>query len=244
VLNPYIDLLKHLCKFEKVLLNGTSFSQIVDMYGSEISEADLRGKGTLGELNLVRNPLFYKFSMSEISDYLTWQHAIQNSNQIPSDSKLEIIYANIVATAGNTANLKDKLTYTKLQSSNFAYEVQPLQKYKEIIKVGFKIDGDKPKVVQATDEEVSAILTKITSADKAKKLLTYLVNLYRVTNLKLLSSLLTEPFGEKVKANRNATLTSFEEDREFDTLINTAAKKYSQAQLKTLFAKLTEIAEL
>lgn len=244
-LNPFIALLKHLCKFNKVLINDSSFSQLHSMYKNEITEADLRGEGKLKELNLIRNPLFYDKSTTEIADYLSWQHAaLQGESQLPSDSKLEVIYANIVSSEGDLSDLKNKATYSAISSANFQYPIRQLTKYKELIKKGFKVDGDKTKVVQATDEDVTNILSKITTEEKAKKFLAYLVNRYRVANLALLTKLLAEPFGDKVKTNRNATSTTFEEDRDFDNLINTAAKKYSFNQLKTLITKLLETAKL
>lgn len=243
-LNPFIDLLKHLCNHEHLFLNDSAFSQVRSLYGSKVSEADLRGKGSLGELNLVRNPLFYKKDGGEISDYLNWQHEVQNSNQIPSDSKLEILYANIVAENGKAYKLKDPAAYSEISAANFVYNIRKLTAYKEIIKTSFKVDGDKQKLVQATDEDIATILASITTSDKAKQLLTYLVNLYRVTNLNMLMKLFEEPFGDKVKANRNSVHTAFEDDRKFDQLVNTATKKYSLDQLKTLFTKLIEIAKL
>lgn len=154
------------------------------------------------------------------------------------------MYANIVSADGNAADLKDKVTYNAVSSANFQYKVRPLVKYKEIIKLGFDIDGDEPKVTQATDEDVSAIISKVTTKDYAKKLLTYLVNFYRITNLNMLTKLFAEPFGAKIKTNRDTVTTTFEEDREFDALINTSTKKYSLAQLKTLLAEVIKIAGL
>jgi predicted transcriptional regulator len=218
------------------------------MYGSKISEADLRGKGKLGELNLVRNPLFYKKSGAEIADYLTWQYALLTSGKIPNESRLEVVYANISFDTGESLDinkiLNDTRAYTAISEAKFIYEVRKLSKYKELIKSGFKIDGDKQKTIPATDEDIKEILTKVKSAEQSKKLITYLINLYRVIDLGLLKKLLADPIGEKIKTNRNTTSTTYEEDLKFDLIINTAIKKYSFEQLKTLCTKLIEIAKI
>lgn len=248
VLNPFIELLKHLCKYEYVVFDDASFSQLRAMYGSKISEADLRGKGKLGELNLVRNPLFYKKSGAEIADYLTWQYALLTSGKIPNESRLEVVYANISFDTGESLDinkiLNDTRAYTAISEAKFIYEVRKLSKYKELIKSGFKIDGDKQKTIPATDEDIKEILTKVKSAEQSKKLITYLINLYRVIDLGLLKKLLADPIGEKIKTNRNTTSTTYEEDLKFDLIINTAIKKYSFEQLKTLCTKLIEIAKI
>jgi hypothetical protein len=248
VLNPFIELLKHLCKYEHVVFDDASFSQLRAMYGSKISEADLRGKGKLGELNLVRNPLFYKKSGAEIADYLTWQYALLTSGKIPNESRLEVVYANISFDTGESLDinkiLNDTRAYTAISEAKFIYEVRKLSKYKELIKSGFKIDGDKQKTIPATDEDIKEILTKVKSAEQSKKLITYLVNLYRVIDLGLLKKLLADPIGEKIKANRNTASTTYEEDLKFDLLINTAIKKYSFEQLKNLCTKLIELAKI
>lgn len=248
VLNPFIELLKHLCKYEYVVFDDASFSQLRAMYGSKISEADLRGKGKLGELNLVRNPLFYKKSGAEIADYLTWQYAFLTSGKIPNESRLEVVYANISFDTGESLDinkiLNDTRAYTAISEAKFIYEVRKLSKYKELIKSGFKIDGDKQKTIPATDEDIKEILTKVKSAEQSKKLITYLINLYRVIDLGLLKKLLADPIGEKIKTNRNTTSTTYEEDLKFDLIINTAIKKYSFEQLKNLCTKLIELAKI
>lgn len=243
-LNPFIALLKHLCKFDTVHINDASFTQLRSLYGTKISEDNLRGKDKLEELDLVRNPLLYKQSGDAIADYLTWQHTLIAADKISEDTHEKVVYANIAAAIGNAENLEDATAYKTISDAKFVYEVRPLSQYKEIIKASFDIDGDKHKISPATDKDIEEILAKIKSPERAKKLLTYLVNLYRITGLGMLKNLFKEPFGSKLKTNRNTTSTSFEEDTEFDLLINTAVKKYSLAQLKTLCTKLMEIAKL
>ena len=243
-LNPFIALLKYLCKFDTVLINDASFTTLQSLYNVKIYEDDLRGKGKLGDLDLVRNPIFYKQSSDDIATYLTWQHTLISSGKLPEDTHEKVIYANIAAAAGNVKNLEDATAYKTVSAAKFIYEVRKLSQYKEIIKAGFDIDGDKHKVTQATDKDVEEIISKVKSPTQAKKLLTYLVNLYRVIGLGMLKKLFQEPFGEKIKTNRNTTSTSFEEDTDFDLLLNTAVKKYSLNQLKTFCTKLLEIAKL
>ena len=125
------------------------------------------------------------------------------------------------------------------------YEVRPLAQYKKLIKEGFGVNGDKRKTVPATDKDIEAIIAKAKSPEDAKKLLTYLVNLYRVLELNTLKNLLkADTIGNKLKANRNTISTKYEEDLNFDLLVNTAAKKYSFDQLKDLCTKLIEIAKI
>lgn len=243
-LNPFIALLKYLCKFDTVLINDASFTTLQSLYNVKIYEDDLRGKGKLEDLDLVRNPMFYKQSSDDIATYLTWQHTLISSGKLPEDTHEKVIYANIAAAAGNVKNLEDATAYKTVSAAKFIYEVRKLSQYKEIIKAGFDIDGDKHKVTQATDKDVEEIISKVKSPTQAKKLLTYLVNLYRVIGLGMLKKLFQEPFGEKIKTNRNTTSTSFEEDTDFDLLLNTAVKKYSLNQLKTFCTKLLEIAKL
>lgn len=243
-LNPFIALLKHLCKFDTVHINDASFTQLRSLYGTKISENNLRGKGKLEELDLVRNPLLYKQSGDAVADYLTWQHTLIAADKISEDTNEKVVYANIAAAIGNTENLEDATAYKTISDAKFVYEVRPLSQYKEIIKASFDVDGDKHKVSPATDKDIEEIIAKVKSPERAKKLLTYIVNLYRIIGLGMLKNLFKEPFGSKLKTNRNTTSTSFEEDTEFDLLINTAAKKYSLAQLKTLCTKLMEIAKL
>jgi hypothetical protein len=125
------------------------------------------------------------------------------------------------------------------------YEVRPLAQYKKLIKEGFGVNGDKRKTVPATDKDIEAIVAKAKSPEDAKKLLTYLVNLYRVLELSTLKNLFkADTIGNKLKANRNTVSTKYEDDLNFDLLVNTAAKKYSFDQLKDLCAKLIEIAKI
>lgn len=243
-LNPFVALLKYLCKFDTVFINDASFTTLQSLYKVKIYEDDLRGKGKLGNLDLVRNPMLYKHSSDDIATYLTWQHTLLSSGKLPEDTHEKVIYANIAAAAGNVKNLEDATAYKTVSAAKFVYDVRKLSQYKEIIKAGFDIDGDKHKVTQATDKDVEEIISKVKSPTQAKKLLTYLVNLYRVIGLGMLKKLFQEPFGEKIKTNRNTTSTSFEEDTDFDLLLNTAVKKYSLSQLKTFCTKLLEIAKL
>ena len=243
-LNPFVALLKYLCSFETLLLDGAAFTQLRALYKTKIYDENLRGKGTLENLDLVRNPLFYKQDSSEMADYLTWQHSLLSSKAIPEDVNEKVVYANIAAAAGDAANLEDTKIYQAIEGANFAYEVRKLSQFKEIIKAGFEVDGDKDKVTPATDKDVEEILAKIKSADQAKKLLTYLVNLYRVIGIGLLKKLFAESFGTKLKANRNAVSTTYEEDIKFDLIINTAIKQYSFDQLKNLCTGLISTAKL
>ena len=243
-LNPFVALLKYLCSFETLLMDGAAFTQLRTLYKTKISEENLRGKSALENLDLVRNPLFYNQDSSEMADYLTWQHSLLSAKAIPEDVNEKVVYANIAAAAGDAANLEDTKTYQKIEGANFAYEVRKLSQFKEIIKTGFEVDGDKDKVTPATDKDVEEILAKITSTDQAKKLLTYLVNLYRVIGIGLLKKLFAESFGDKLKANRNAVSTTYEEDTKFDLIINTAIKQYSFDQLKNLCTGLISTAKL
>jgi hypothetical protein len=243
-LNPFVALLKYLCSFETLVMDGAAFTQLRALYKTKVSEENLRGKGPLENLDLVRNPLFYKQDSSEMADYLTWQHSLLASKAIPEDVNEKVVYANIAAAGGDAENLEDTRVYQMIEGANFAYEVRKLSQFKEIIKTGFEVDGDKDKVTPATDKDVEEILAKITSTDQAKKLLTYLVNLYRIIGIGLLKKLFAEPFGDKLKANRNAVSTTYEEDIKFDLIINTAIKQYSFDQLKTLCTGLIGTAKL
>ena len=243
-LNPFVALLKYLCSFETLVMEGAAFTQLRALYKTKISEENLRGKGPLENLDLVRNPLFYKQDSSEMADYLTWQHSLLSAKVISEDVNEKVVYANIAAAGGDAENLEDTRVYQMIEGANFAYEVRKLSQFKEIIKTGFEVDGDKDKVTPATDKDVEEILAKITSIDQAKKLLTYLVNLYRVIGIGLLKKLFAESFGDKLKANRNAVSTTYEEDTKFDLIINTAIKQYSFDQLKTLCTGLISTAKL
>lgn len=243
--NPFLALLKHLCTFDTVLINDSAFTQLRSLYETKISSEDLRGKGLFGEVNLVRNPLFYKNSGGNIASYLNWQSELQKSGKLPKDSNEKVVYANIAAAAGNTENLQNTDRYQHISEAKFMYEVRPLAQYKKLIKEGFGVNGDKHKTVPATDKDVEAIVAKAKSPEDAKKLLTYLVNLYRVLELGTLKNLLkADTIGNKLKANRNTVSTKYEDDLNFDLLVNTAAKKYSFDQLKDLCTKLIEIAKI
>lgn len=243
--NPFLALLKHLCTFDTVLIDDSAFTQLRSLYETKISSEDLRGKGLFGEVNLVRNPLFYKSSGGNIASYLNWQSELQKSGKLPKDSHEEVVYANIAVAAGNTEHLQNTAIYQTISEAKFVYEVRPLAQYKKLIKEKFGINGDKRKTVPATDKDVEAIIAKAKSPEEAKKLLTYLVNLYRVLELSTLKNLLkADTIGNKLKANRNTVSTKYEEDLTFDLLVNTAAKKYSFDQLKDLCTKLIEIANI
>ena len=243
--NPFIALLKHLCTFDTVLINDSAFTQLRSLYETRISSEDLRGKGLFGEVNLVRNPLFYKNNGGDIASYLNWQSELRKSGKLPKDSNEKVVYANIAAAAGNTKTLQDTAIYQTISEAKFMYEVRPLAQYKKLIKEGFGVNGDKRKTVPATDKDIEAILAKAKSPEDAKKLLTYLVNLYRVLELNTLKNLLkADTIGNKLKTNRNTVPTKYEEDLNFDLLVNTAAKKYSFDQLKNLCTKLIEIAKI
>ena len=243
--NPFLALLKHLCTFDTILINDSAFTQLRSLYETKISSEDLRGKGLFGEVNLVRNPLFYKSSGGNIASYLNWQSELQKSGKLPKDSHEEVVYANIAVAAGNTEHLQNTAIYQTISEAKFVYEVRPLAQYKKLIKEKFGINGDKRKTVPATDKDVEAIIAKAKSPEEAKKLLTYLVNLYRVLELSTLKNLLkADTIGNKLKANRNTVSTKYEEDLTFDLLVNTAAKKYSFDQLKDLCTKLIEIANI
>jgi hypothetical protein len=175
---------------------------------------------------------------------LAWQkEAIRAESKIPSDSTLQTMYANIVYAKGSN-KLKDSATLELLTSKGTRYEIRPLTKYKELIKTNLKVDGNKSTKVQATDEEVAAIIKKVTNESTAKKFLAYIVNYYRAAKLSSLEALLKEPFGDKLKSNRNDTETTFDEDKYFDKLLQTASKKYSTEQLKTLVSGLLKVAGL
>jgi hypothetical protein len=243
--NPFLALLKHLCTFDTVLINDSAFTQLRSLYETKISSEDLRGKGLFGEVNLVRNPLFYKNSGGNIASYLNWRSVLQKSGKLPKDSNEKVVYANIAATGGNTENLQDTDRYQRISEAKFMYEVRPLAQYKKLIKEGFGVNGDKRKTVPATDKDIEAIVAKAKSPEDAKKLLTYLVNLYRVLELSTLKNLFkADTIGNKLKANRNTVSTKYEDDLNFDLLVNTAAKKYSFDQLKDLCTKLIEIAKI
>ena len=245
VLNPFVAWLRHLFKFSDLVFSGDSFETILEAYKKDdVEESDLRGKGKLGKLNLVLNPTLYTKSSDEITEYLTWQKdAIRAESKIPSDSTLQTMYANIVYAKGSD-KLKDSATLELLTSKGTRYEIRPLTKYKELIKINLKVDGNKSTKVQATDEEVAAIIKKVTNESTAKKFLAYIVNYYRVAKLSSLEALLKEPFGDKLKANRNDTETTFDEDKYFDKLLQTTSKKYSTEQLKTLVSGLLKVAGL
>lgn len=248
VLNPYIALLRYLFKFEKVWINDASFAAVLKAAKEGlVSENDLRGKGKLEELELVRNPLFYAKTSKEIVDYLNWQKAAKNVEAtVYSDAAngLKTVYANIVSAEGNSGDLKDETAYNAISGAGFQYKIRQLVPYKEIIKINLEVDGDKAKVVQATDEDVTKILSKVTDRTAAKKFLAYIVNYYRIAKLSILDTLLKEPFGATLTANRNATTTTFEEDKKFDALLQIKAKKYSSEQLKTLVTELLKTAGL
>jgi hypothetical protein len=170
---------------------------------------------------------------------------LQKSGKLPKDSNEKVVYANIAAAGGDTENLQNTDRYQRISEAKFMYEVRPLAQYKKLIKEGFGINGDKHKTVPATDKDVEAIVAKAKSPEDAKKLLTYLVNLYRVLELGTLKNLLkADTIGNKLKANRNTVSTKYEDDLNFDLLVNTAAKKYSFDQLKDLCTKLIEIAKI
>jgi hypothetical protein len=248
VLNPYIALLRHLFKFEKVWINDASFAAVLKAAKEGlVSENDLRGKGKLEGLELVRNPLFYAKTSKEIADYLNWQKAAKNVEAtVYSDAAngLKTVYANIVSAEGNSGDLKDETAYNAISGAGFQYKIRQLVPYKEIIKINLEVDGDKAKAVQATDEDVTKILSKVTDRTAAKKFLAYIVNYYRIAKLSILDALLKEPFGATLTANRNATTTTFEEDKKFDALLQVKAKKYSSEQLKTLVTELLKTAGL
>ena len=245
VLNPFVAWLRYLFKFSDLAFSGDSFETILEAYKKDdVEEEDLRGKGKLEKLNLVLNPTLYTKSSDEILEYLTWQKdAIRAESKIPSDTNLQTMYANIVYAKGSD-KLKDGSTLELLNSKGTRYEIRPLTKYKELIKINLKVDGNKSTKVQATDEEVAAIIKKITDKSTAKKFLAYIVNYYRVAKLSSLEALLKEPFGDKLKSNRNDTETTFDEDKYFDKLLQTTSKKYSTEQLKALVSGLLKIAGL
>ena len=181
---------------------------------------------------------------AKIREYLKWQREAKNSSEVPSDSNIKTMFANIVVDSETVADLKDEQAFNKASEANFQYEIRDLTKYKELIKTYLKVDGDKEDVKQATDEEVTKILAEVTTVDRAKKLLTYLVNLYRIKNLTLLTKFFEKPFGQKLKSNRERVITSFEEDKNFDKLLKISTRKYSEKQLEELITKLIETAGL
>lgn len=256
ILNPFVSLLKHLFKSTDLKFTDASFTAILTAYDTGLlNEADLRGedKGKLGELNLVRNPQLYTKSVAEITEYLTWQKEVRtlDESKIPSSSSLKIIYANIVAENGivedidgDANDLTAETTYNTISSKDFRYDIRPLTKYKEIIKSKLKLDGDKPKVVKATDADITNIIAKITDAATAKKFLAYLLNYYRVAKIETLNALLKNSFGSALITNRNATTTTFEEDKTFDKLLQGSSKRYSTKQLTSLISEVLKIAGL
>lgn len=245
-LNPFVAFLKDLFKrAPDVKLNDARFNQLYTAYTDhKVSEADLRGNGKLGQLNLILNPTFYNKSASDIDLYLKWQSKAKNATKIPTGVSLQTIYANIVCAEGNK-DLKDpKMLETITSTDSLSYTIRPVTKFTELVKSGLSIDSADVEVVQATDEDIEKILKQLTTADKAKKFLAYLLNLYRIKNYALLSKLLKEPFGGKLKTNRETTHTSFDEDLYFDSLLSSSTKKYAETQLKELITKTIEIAGL
>ncbi len=196
-------------------------------------------------LNLIFNAQLYKKKGAEITEYLSWQYEAINSDNIPADVSIQTIFANIASEKGNS-DLKNSETLDNLKKSKFQYDIRQLTNFKEIIKISLKVSGpNKAKeLVQATDEEIEIIVSKITSTEMSKKFLAYLVNLYRIKNYQLVQKLLKEPFGEKLKLNHDTTRTTFDEDVFFDNLLNISGRKYAVEQLKTLITKLIEIAKL
>ena len=256
ILNPFVSLLKHLFKSTDLKFTDASFTAILTAYDTGLlSEADLRGedKGKLGELNLVRNPQLYTKSIAEITEYLTWQKEVRtlDESKIPSSSSLKIIYANIVAEdgivddiTGDAEDLTTETTYNTISSKDFRYPIRSLTKYKEIIKSKLKVDGDKPKVVKATDADITNIIAKIKDATMAKKFLAYILNYYRVAKIEILNALLKNSFGSTLINNRNTTATTFEEDKTFDKLLQVSSKRYSTKQLTSLISEVLKIAGL
>lgn len=242
-LNPFIALLKYLFKFDIITINDASFYHLVNAFKNrQITEKDLRGKGILGNINLIRNPRFYKLS-TEMTEYLEWQKAaVDYKNSLPDNADFGTVFANIVANEGNTSKdavFTDKTAATKINNSA-NYVIRDLASFKNSIKTYLKVDRVEKTTTKATDDSVNKIISNITDKNKAKKFISYWVNVYRVLQADWVEEI-SKTFKPSLIDIRNSTPTTFNEDREFDKLLSLKTTRYDKDQIKTILTKVVEI---
>ena len=243
ILNPFIALLKYLFKFDIITINDASFYHLVNAFKNrQITEKDLRGKGILGNINLIRNPRFYKLS-TEMTEYLEWQKAaVDYKNSLPDNADFSTVFANIVANEGNTSKdavFADKTAATKINNSA-NYVIRDLTSFKNNIKTYLKVDQVEKTTTKATDDSVNKIISNITDKNKAKKFISYWVNVYRVLQADWVEEI-SKTFKPSLIDIRNSTPTTFNEDREFDKLLSLKTTRYDREQIKTILTKVVEI---
>lgn len=242
-LNPFIALLKYLFKFDIITINDASFYHLVNAFKNrQITEKDLRGKGILGNINLIRNPQFYKLSTS-MEEYLEWQKAATNNrNSLADGIDFNTTFANIVSAEGNIDEngvFTDKTVLDNINTSaNFP--IRNLTEFKNNIKNYLEVDQVEKTTTKATDEVVNKIINSITDKNKAKKFISYWVNVYRVLQADWVEEI-SKTFKPSLIDIRNSTPTTFNEDREFDKLLSLKTTRYDRDQIKTILTKVVEV---
>lgn len=244
-LNPFISFLKYLFTLKNITINDASFAHIVEAFNSGlISIKDLRGKGILEKFNLIFNPSLYTDSTS-IIEYLKGQStAIKWANNLPANSNLKTVFMNIAAKDGNSSNLNDSKILGAITANSYNYTIRPLTAYKELIKTTFDPDDEENEIVKdATDSQISSIVSSINTQDKAKKFLAYLISVCRIMDDNLADKI-NKKFNNKLISNRNTTQTTFEDEVAFDKILNRSTTKYSTKQLEEIITEVIKIAKI
>jgi hypothetical protein len=144
-----------------------------------------------------------------------------------------------MAAHGNLENLLDEKTAEGIAQG---FMLRPISEVKAILKSAgkttTKIDKGEPTAIPATEEEIAALIKKFDDPTAAKKVLAYLTTAHRKTldKLGLTPTLLT-----KLKTNKGATVTTYQEDEAYDREFK---NKLSSKQLINLLTTLARQANL
>lgn len=144
-----------------------------------------------------------------------------------------------MAARGNLENLLDEKTAEGIAQG---FMLRPISEVKAALrsagKTTTKIDGGESAAIPATEEEIAALIKKFADPTAAKKVLAYLATVHRKTldKLGLAPALLT-----KLKTNKGATITTYQEDEAYDQEFK---NKLSSKQLINLFTALAKQAKL
>lgn len=232
--NPFISFLKqNLDKLSN--LNKTTYPILHNLVATRvISVNDLRGKGHLGQVNLVFNNNWYASNVADIKEFAHEQHRLINerhnltgkaSTLAVTDNGLQTIFKNVFYQLGDSTN------FSKTLADNS--QLKPLTRVKQNIT---QLLGEGKTDIK--DAEIQAILDNI-NADTAKKMVVHLVDALRLNQSDIINKVDNLTNGGLLDLYDTIQL-KYKEHQQLDAQLHLTDRDFKYNQLEALLLALAE----
>jgi len=241
--NPFV---KYLKDRESLLASGKiNLETFVPIYNAWVNRiltlSDIRGTGTFKEYNVIFNNELFNVG-NDLQNYLKLQNAVrQRASDFNATLKGEYskdpgkILANFMYTEGDTGSLVKDLA-PKTGSFRSPTAIKQLLE----IHAGKSMDDEKPEI---TSDIIDRMLERITSDVTAKKMISYLVDAWRLNYSTYLDDV-EKATGNKLYSTRDSVRPTYSETRQYDKDLMLGRYEYSGKSVKKLLLGLAKKANL